>query len=73
MDGDDRSKTALGAPNRDDVLVFGTGQTLRGVACIGRGQATHDEILLAIRGRAALGSTSTRRTRTGRVASRLGR
>jgi hypothetical protein len=43
--GDDGSKTALRTSNRDDVLMFGPGQTLQPFVSLCRGQATHDEIL----------------------------
>jgi hypothetical protein len=48
MDGDDGSKAALRTPNRDDVLVFRPRQPLQDFTGLGRGQATHDEILWAI-------------------------
>jgi hypothetical protein len=48
MDGDDGSKSALDTTDRDDVLVLGPGQALQHFFCLGRGQATHDGILLAI-------------------------
>jgi hypothetical protein len=70
MDCDDGSKTALRTPNRDDVLVFGPGQTLQHVAWLGRGLVTHDEILWVIvcemgTERASTGRGGTVRTRRG--------
>jgi hypothetical protein len=65
MDGDDRSKTALRTPNRDDVLVFGPGQTLQHFARLGRGQGAHDEILWATGSEKRSKSASVSPIRTG--------
>ena len=51
MDGDDGSKSAPRSPNRDDVLVFGTRQTLQSLQSfvrLGRAHVPHTEILWAI-------------------------
>ena len=48
MHGDNGAETALRTADRDDVLVVGPRQTLELCLWLGRGQATHDEILWAI-------------------------
>ncbi len=65
MDRDDGSKTALRTPNRNDVLVFGPGQTLEHFVWFGAGQPTHDEIIWAIEPQKRSEGAFARQLRTG--------